>query len=162
MKKSLFVALVLSLRLLSPDAVHACVCGTGGARQLSPEEFREVMVKEFEKASVIFTGEVVELDEFRATFRVEKLWKGDSDGSITLLTGAKDTGDGRYIHRSSCDFRYELGERLLVYAYGPAGKLMVHRCSRTRSVGSAEVDMRALDVIKPYEIKNPAAVGGHP
>lgn len=153
MKKIFLISFVIALSFLSPEFTWACICG-GDPRKLRPEEFRELIAKELEKASTVFRGEVVESDRFRVKFKVEKLWKGDSDGEIILFTGAKDNGDGTYIHQSSCDYRFKLGERLLVYAYGDTDGLKTHRCSRTRPLTDAEVDIRELDAINPHEVKH--------
>lgn len=85
-----------------------------------------MLVKDYNGASAVFSGEVVALDTFMVKFKVDKLWKGDFSDEITMSTGAKDNGDGTYTS-SSCDYNFKLGEKYLVYAQGASRK----RCRRT-------------------------------
>ena len=72
---------------LSIDTVLGCVC-------LPAKTIKAERLKDFRQASVVFTGEVVSLDRFRVKFKVNKIWKGQETGEITMLTGATDLGNG--------------------------------------------------------------------
>ncbi len=135
MKKSRLILIAIPLLLFIRGEAYACKCG-----QPSVEW-------SFEKVPVIFSGEVIKLDLFRATFKVEKMWKGKSAEEIVMLTGATRGADG-YIVSSSCNFRYVLGEKYLVYASGSGTELKASVCSRTKPLKSAAEDIRELERLK--------------
>jgi len=114
----------------------------------TPEKIRADRLSAFEKATVVFSGEVVAKDRLTVKFKVDKIWKGDEAREITMLTGTKDNGDGTFTV-STCDYGFEKGERYLIYAYGPVAELKTHKCSRTMLLRDAQTEMKGLDEITP-------------
>jgi hypothetical protein len=97
-----------------------------------------------DRVDVVFSGRVVSSDRFMAQFEVEKVWKGSERSRITVLTGARDLGNGSF-SISSCDQDYSAGVRYVVYASGPDSALLAPACSRTSVQSDAEV--QGLDAI---------------
>ncbi len=128
-------ACVLFAVVFGEEEAHACKCV-----QSTPEE-------RLQKSSAVFSGVAVEVDEDsssdarpqRITFEVEESWKGVYEEQIVIQ------GDG-----SSCDFRFQEGERYLVYAIGGRRsgemRLSTSVCQGTRALDSpfAGEDLRAL------------------
>ena len=139
------------LLLLSFDVAFGCVCFL--AENPTPESVRAARQKEFVKATVIFSGEVIKLDEFKAEFKVDKIWKGDSINRFTMLTGTKDNGDGTQTS-SSCDFSFKLGEKYLIYAYGELDELKTHDCSRSSLLKNAVEEVEGLEEITLHKNTN--------
>ena len=152
MKKTVAVSMLVAFVLLSAEAARGCVCNFTPVN--SPAEAWAAHVKDFDGATAVFSGEVVELDTFKVKFRVEKIWKGEAADEITMLTGAIDNGDGTAT-TSSCDYDFNKGEKYLVYAYGAADELKTRVCSRTRTLEDAEKAMEELDLIWPHEQRTP-------
>ncbi len=145
MKKSLLIILSVTLLLLFQTDAFACRCG------------KPTVEKSFEKATVIFSGEVIKLDEFRATLKVKKVWKGIPKEEIIMLTGTTKTPEG-YYKSSSCDYGYVLGEKYLIYAFGSEDELKTDDCSRSKSLEYAEEDIKELEKLKQEkEIENEQA-----
>lgn len=132
MKKSRLILIAIPLLLLIRGEAYACKCGKPSVEW------------SFEKVPVIFSGEVVNLDLFRATFKVEQMWTGKSAEEIIILTGATRGANG-FIVSSSCNFRYVLGQKYLVYASGSGTELKASLCSRTKPLKSAAEDIRELE-----------------
>jgi len=135
MKKTRLILIAIPLLLLIRSEAYGCKCG------------QPTIESSFEKVPLIFTGEVIKLDPFRAVLKVEKMWKGELTEEIVLLTGGRrDTGGNVVVN--SCDFRYALGERYLVYASGSGNELKASVCSRTRRLEVAADDLRVLERLK--------------
>jgi hypothetical protein len=104
----LILALWVAIVSIQPDNLSnlpsSCGC-PGYASDISPEEMRKLIRKEFDTASIVFSGEVIELGTFEVKFKIEKIWKGPSEDEITLLTGAKKIGENT-VSRSSCDYDF--------------------------------------------------------
>ena len=134
-----------------------CICEL--EPNITPEKIRADRAKALQEAAAVFSGEVVMLDRFTVRFRVEKIWKGPLAEEISMLTGAKDNGDGTFTS-SSCDYGFTKGVRYLVYAYGPLSELKTHACSRTTQMTYAANEEQGLDEITPHRTvgKEPAGV----
>lgn len=141
-------ALVL---LFSFDVAFGCVCFH--AENPTPESVSAERKKEYGKATIIFSGEVVELDKFKAKFKVDVIWKGDAVSRITMLTGTIDNGDGTQTS-SSCDFNFKLGEKYLIYAYGETDRLKTHECSRSSLLKNAVEETEGLEKITTHKVTN--------
>lgn len=152
--RKLGILSVLIFLSLSFDEAFGCVCVLDP--NPTPEKIKAERLNAFEKAAVVFTGEVVSLDLLTVKFKVDKIWKGHEAEEITMLTGAKDNGDGTFTS-SSCDYGFSKGQKYLVYAYGPPEELKTHACSRTAMLKHAEEEMKGLDEITPHK-----AVGAEP
>jgi len=138
--------------VLSTGEAFGCVCMF--EPNITPERIKAQRLEAFEKATVVFLGEVVWLDRLTIKFKVDRIWKGPEAEDITMQTGTKDNGDGTFTS-SSCDYGFSRGQNYLVYAYGPANELKTHACSRTALLKYAEEEMKALDEITPH--KSPKA-----
>ena len=151
MKKIVLVVAIM-LSPLFYSTAFACSCPTIGA---TFEQEKAARLKDFENAAAIFAGEVVELEENKVKFKVEKIWKGNSVDEITMVIQLKKD-DGRYV-RTSCDYYYELGKKYLVYAYDNQGELTTYQCTRTIAFNHKEIveqETKGLDEIKLPEIRN--------
>jgi hypothetical protein len=152
MKKAVLVlALSIAFILLWPARAYGCLC------LLSPkaptaEEARAALLKDFDTATAIFFGEAVAVDSLHASFKVEKLWKGEARDEITMaLRGKNAQGEDVF---SSCDFEFRKGEKYLVFAYVGAEGLRTYACTRTSSQKYAAQQMEKLDEIRLPEIRN--------
>ena len=154
MRKMILAPFVVIILLpLAPEVALGCVC-FGLPEKPTPEQARAMLVKDFNEASAVFSGEVVALDTFKVKFKVAKLWKGDFGDEVVMSTGTKDNGDGSHTS-SSCNYDFKLGEKYLVYAYGDSPEEMQARaCTRTRPLKYAEQEMKDLDEVWPHVRKN--------
>ncbi len=147
-----FVAIIFLL--LSFETASACLCF--GLEKRTPKEVRIQLNGELKKASLVFSGEVTQLDEFKVTFRVEKVWKGETVEEIIMSTGAIDNGEGKVI-RTSCDYDFKLGEKYLVYATGSGEKMQTYQCSGTGQLKISDERIKFLQEItrkkkKPHNV----------
>jgi hypothetical protein len=147
LKKSTILCALLLLSLSASEA-FGCVCEL--EPNTTPEKIGAARLSAFEKATVVFSGEVVAKDLITVKFKVDKIWKGEESKEITMLTGTKDNGDGT-ITPSTCDYWFEKGKQYLIYAYGPVAELKTHKCSRTMLLKDAETEMIGLDEITPHK-----------
>jgi hypothetical protein len=150
--KKILLAVTIILSPLFYNNAFGCVCPTIGA---SSEQEKASRLKDFKSAAAIFTGEVIELEENKVKFKVEKIWKGESVDEIIMVIQLKKD-DGRYV-RTSCDYYYELGKKYLVYAYDNQGELTTYQCTRTiafKHIEIVEQEIKGLDEIKLPEIRN--------
>ena len=145
MNTRLMIRTLFLMGLLSVGAssVYACECeGRGSPR------------KELRKARAVFTGEIVQVvpieqgTRYLIKFKVEKFWKGAGGEFITV------TSPG-----GLCGIPFSVGEGWLVYAYGK--ELWTDNCRRTKKVGNASEDLRALGRGRRPKIKS-SAVGATP
>jgi hypothetical protein len=68
-------------------------------------------------------------------FRVEKYWKGVLTTEMIVVTG-RGGGD--------CGYRFEVGARYLIFAYGGDTKLETNICQRTKGLEEATEDLKLL------------------
>ncbi len=120
------------MTLLITEDTFACKCESPNIKQ------------SFQKATVIFSGEVTKLDPFRATFKVQKIWKGESAEELVMMTGTFKTADGKYMG-TSCDYSYKNSEKYLIYAYGAEDKLRTDNCSGSKVLKNADKDIQELE-----------------
>ncbi len=125
-----------------------CVCG-GESRKLSVAEINAAIAKEFTESVIVFSGEVTAQDTFELKFKVTTIWKGDHLQEITMSTGAEKISDD-YYRLSSCDYRFRMGEKYLVYArLTPDGKQVARYCTRTNTLVGGTADIPQLDTLNP-------------
>ncbi len=130
--------------LLSFETASACQCI--GLVNPTPKEVRAQFSSELKRASLIFSGEVIRLDEFKVAFRVGKVWKGATVEEITMTTGAIDNGDGTII-LTSCDYNFKMGEKYLVYATDSGEKMQTYKCTGTGELKNSEDRIKFLEAI---------------
>lgn len=126
--------------------ISACSCNL-----LIGSKSLEKQVKEsYKQSSAVFIGEVVEIikkpDVFfvEIKFKVEKTWNNESQKEITITTG-QGNGD--------CGYKFEIGEKYLVYAYGDRNNLGTNICQRT-SLSAGNKDIEFLNKVKKSKIKS--------
>ena len=129
MGKVLLSALAFAILLLHADVAQACICEEYGIKS-----YGKLIAHEYNQRTAVFSGEVTELSDTRVKLRVERLWKGDLGGEVTLPNGG-----------SSCYFGFRLGETYLVYAYEREGVLRTDICTLTKRMAEAEKDIPILD-----------------
>lgn len=149
MKKFTLAASAFLLFFLSDAAFGCCV----DLPDQTPESIRIERQSAFDEATAVFTGEVIKLDDFKAEFRIDKIWKGDFARHIIMLTGTKHNGDGTRTS-SSCDYSYESGKKYLIFAYGKSDELQTGCCSRSRTMANAAEEIKGLEEITPHKDMN--------
>ena len=134
---------VLITSSLASSTVSACSCGSSG----SPCE-------SFGSASAVFVGTPVSVREkprptekdatkdnwnrIVVKFSVEQSYLGVSGTEIEIFTGS---GGG------DCGYRFQIGQRYLVYATQYENKLVTSICFRTRPFDSATEDLAFLGTL---------------
>jgi len=154
MKRFVFVVFgVAAFALSAAGEARACLCVVSPERA-TPEQARAALVKDFNGAFAVFSGEVVGGDTFTVKFKVDKIWKGQFGDEIEMPTGAQKHGDDTY-STNSCDYSFRRGEKYLVFAYGDsAAEMRAHSCTRTRAAAHAAQDIKDLDDVWPHERRN--------
>jgi hypothetical protein len=145
MKRITMLLAAFGLMLASYTSASACVCDL----PLKRVSLKKAIAKAKSEAEVVFSGQVIELDDSIVKFRVERLWKGTPAEEIVLTNtgmGKAPSGD-RII--SSCAYNFRMGEKYLVYAYGSEGKLQTHKCTRTAVSEDAVEDYMMLENLAP-------------
>ena len=157
MKKiKMFVAAV-ALVLAGYVSASACVCEL----PLKRISLKKAVAKAKSEATAVFSGQVIELDDSTVKFRVERLWKGAPTEEIVLINEGIGTIEGGNRIISSCAYNFRFGEKYLVYAYGSAGKLQTHKCTRTAVLEGAAEDFKMLENLAPKKkAKAPRSIGG--
>lgn len=126
--KSVLVV-VAGLLFAAPSAVHACSCAVmdvTGARRA---------------AAMVFEGTIVRIDQppnsgtARATFRVERVWKGTVSREVTLNVPAQP---------SMCPPHFEQGHTYIVYAASSDAGPSVRACARYAAGGGLDAERREL------------------
>lgn len=118
---------------------------------------RRVVSEEFSRASAVFSAKAI-AEEYRPVkendgskseevrvvrFAVERWWKGSGDEEAVLYTAVTRLPDGTSRIWSE-DFRFQVGERYLIYAFGSEERLSTNGCSRTSSLEKAGEDLQEL------------------
>lgn len=122
--------------ILAADRAHACSC-MGGIP----------LCETVWKTDVVFSGEVLDISPVpnphgegfqphrRVRFRVLQGWRGETEPTVELTTGA---GGG------DCGYNFEKGVAYLVFAHSRGGALTTGICSRTRRLADAAEDLEYL------------------
>ena len=89
------------------------------------------------EAAAVFIGKVTKVEEQKSVriteFAVDQYWKGPGRRTITVRSGTHLYG-----------YKFMRGQKYLVYASSGTEGLETSRCSRTRGIGSATLDLREL------------------
>ncbi len=140
--------------LICSSSALACVCG-GESRKLSSAEIKAAIAKEFHESARVFSGEVIAQNTFEVKFTVMTIWKGDAFQEILMSTGAEKISQD-YYRVSSCDYKFKVGEKYLVYArITTDSKLVARYCTRTNALTSGEADIPELDTLNPTPFHAP-------
>ncbi|WP_129676899.1 hypothetical protein [Candidatus Chloroploca sp. Khr17] len=112
----------------SPPVAYACSCVP-----VPPPR------QAFEEATAVFSGRVVSIvndeEELLVTVALERRWKSELEGQVTLTTPGSS---------AACGFPFEEGEQYLIYAQTTDGQLTTDLCSRTARFDATREDRRAL------------------
>ena len=141
MKKILFSAILIILLLFGSETVSACVCVL--MPNPTSEQIEKMFENDFKKAGFVFSGEVIHLDEYKVTFKIQKMWKGSALDEITMSTGTRDRGSGS-VSSSSCDYNFEAGKKYLVYTSGSGKEMQAYECSGTGELTRSEERIKFL------------------
>lgn len=115
MKKLFFVSFTVFLLVVGTISISACWIAPPSDVVRNINEYN-YFVRDFNRATAVFMGEVIAIDRFRIKFKVSKVWKGDVAGEFVMSSGPVPYGNGEIILVSSCDYHFLLGEIYLVYA----------------------------------------------
>jgi hypothetical protein len=94
-----------------------------------------------EQADAVFTGQVTQATRglggagVRVRIRLSRSFKGIAHSTETVHTSSSG---------ALCGFRFEKGEKYIIYAYQIDGKLHTNICTRTRALADAALDLEAL------------------
>jgi len=133
--KPLLAMILVAAAWLLPSAAAACDCappGVEGARRM---------------AYAVFEGYVREVADQpgglqRVSFEVVRTWKGLSNSEHVEL---------RLTGTASCAVGFERGQSYLVYATGEQDALTTSRCSGTKPMSEAELDLQQLGMgVTPF------------
>jgi hypothetical protein len=146
MNKFIF-SIIFSIFLIAFTAsdVFACDCIL-----LDEIPVEKQLKNAYASSTSIFVGEVVEVitkpDVYFVSvkFKVEKNWNKNFQKEITVSTG-KGGGD--------CGYKFQIGKKYLVYAYGENNKLSTDICTRT-ALANSNKDAAFLNKIKKPKIKS--------
>lgn len=157
MKRVTMLLAAFGLMLAGHTSASACVCDL----PLKRVSLKKAVAKAMSESALVFSGQVIELDDSMVKFRVERLWKGAPAGEVVLINaGAGKAPDGDRII-SSCAYNFRMGEKYLVYAFGSGGKLQTHKCTRTAVLEDAAEDFETLENLAPKKkAKASPSVGG--
>lgn len=148
MKKRKIPIVLFVLMLVGYSSASACVCDL----PLANISLKSAVAKAKSQAVVVFSGEVIELADFSVKFKVDRTWKGAVSDYIVMSSGGGKAENGDLII-STCAFRFSLGEKYLVYAYGSGGNLSTTKCTRTAHIENATEDLAMLNRLAPIKNK---------
>jgi hypothetical protein len=133
------VVLVIAIGFGSVEAI-ACSCDLPPLHQSQ----KQLVTTARKSSRAIFSGVVLKTEEVgysvHVTFKVDAFWKGPLPSEVMLTTG-RGGGD--------CGYRFEVGLRYLVYAYGSdVTSLGTNICQRTAPYPDAATDLKILGKTK--------------
>lgn len=128
--------LALAIGLSVSSKVVACSCDLPPVHQ----SLKQQVTKARNSSSAVFSGVVLKIDEaaysVRVTFKVDEYWKRQLSTQVIVVTG-RGGGD--------CGYRFEVGQRYLVYAYGSdVTSLGTNICQRTAPYSDGAADLKVL------------------
>lgn len=141
----LLAAVVL---LVASGTGFACDCGLPRAGK----PIKQLITEARNKSSAVFLGTVMAVDRkpgdlyVAVRFKTEEFWKGALGNEVTVFTG---------VGRGDCGYKFEVGERYLVYAYRYNDtELGTNICQRTAELIEATLDLKVLGRGKPIGLKS--------
>ena len=135
--------------MVGSNVVFACTCSLPDPAK----SLRKQVTEARNESRAVFVGEVVAVSSdpnalaVEVKFKVQRSWKGSRASEITITTG-RGGGD--------CGYRFEIGQRYLVYASGTEKQLGTNICQRTAHLDDAKDDLKLLG--KPKWIATPSAL----
>ena len=147
--KNLFFISVVCVLMLFAGVIETAACSCN--LPFPKPTLNQAVRRAYKDYNAIFSGEALEIIKnpnsyfLTVKFRVDKSWKG-KNSSILLVNTGRGGGD--------CGYRFEIGKKYLVYAYGSDAELGVTICSRTDLL-ETNTDAAILSKIKrPKEFKS--------
>ncbi len=125
---TLLVLVAMFFTIGDVRVIYACTCAH---RALAYELFQ---------SDVIFAGLVYSVDwnlSTPITFAVSHVWKGPDTATLSLTTSPSEP---------SCGFKFQQGEKYLVFANYWKGQLSTGLCSGTKLLSQAQGDIYWLDL----------------
>jgi hypothetical protein len=177
MKKSFysFASFLFILTGICVETNLACFVGPPSDRITNIRGYN-FFVKDYNRATAIFLGKVIEREQFKVKFRVDKVWKGDIPREFVISSGEFPHEKGEGVINSSCSYEFKIGESYLVYAdnehFGNyddplwvellgrvpdeyRNLLWVSQSSRTRTLAEAKLGIKNLNkLVEPKKIKH--------
>jgi hypothetical protein len=90
---------------------------------------------------------VLDNDNVRARFKVDRVWKGKVPREVSMRSPAELDVDGT-VTTNTCEIDFPPGEAFLVFAYGaPTEPMRAPRCSYTSALAGASATIERLDAI---------------
>ncbi|MCE9545338.1 MAG: hypothetical protein K8T25_07460 [Planctomycetia bacterium] len=121
------VIAAVALVLTAPYAI-ACKCAP-------PPPPKEALAG----SSAVFSGKVIQVEQNgrrkQVTFEVDRAWKG-VDAARVVVSTATDS--------AACGVSFEQGKSYLVYCHGQGKELSTSLCTRTKTLDSADEDLKDL------------------
>ena len=117
----------------------------------TPAQYRAKVADDFRAATAVFRGEVVAVNAYDLTFRVDTVWKGPAGQTVSLGSGSTP-GAGELVLTNTCQsFNAKLGARFIVFADGKDAPFTLwtrHACGLTSRVEGADRLEQALQRIR--------------
>lgn len=121
----LVIITIASFSFTHDDANFAFACS---CHQTSMQE-------RFERSEAVFSNRVIETEviqpnmfTMKATFQVDRAWKGLSEDTVTIMTPTQG---------SACGYFFEQGRSYLVYAFGDRHPLSTSSCGGAMPIETA-------------------------
>gem|GEM_PF-3476020 len=163
MKRNILIGVVVScFMLFASQNTSACTCPTVGGKP-TRLQYQNYITSRYNRAAVVFSGEILSLGKFFVVFKVNKIWKGKMTDKIELSIGTGIVkGDLPVVmySSSSCDYNFMGKEtKFLVFARRTKyGDLQTFACSLTRRMSKAK---QIREVLKRMENFNDIKIVNH-
>ena len=136
MKRAVWLLSILAVLVFHSVDARACNCDLPLLNRTPKQQVNQAR----KYACAVFSGTVLSIDEAtyleRVTFKIEGFWKGTLSKEVVVVT-SRGGGD--------CGYRFEVGERYLVYAYGVnEANLGTNICQRTAPLSADAGDLKLL------------------
>ena len=124
--------------LFIPETSYACNCDL----PRTDRSLKQQVIEARKRSEAVFTGTVLEISKrpgdlyITVKFKVEEVWRGPRGAETSVFTG---------IGGGDCGYKFEIGEKYLVYAYKrDDSKLETNICQRTAPLAEAGPDLKVL------------------
>jgi hypothetical protein len=107
--KSAYIIAIACVAMLGAGAriAEACACVVPNR---TAEQERQNVSEQLAKSLAVFSGEVAAKDPGLVRFKLEKVWKGDFAGELTMQDWPRQNPDGS-ISLTSCDYVFTIGKK---------------------------------------------------
>ena len=141
--KICFISILSFVALLfAPGIGFACSCSLPPMGKTE----KQLIKLERKKSQAVFVGEVTEIIAPKTAsgeeawtaevrFKVLQTWKGITTETVSVFTANRCC---------ICGYKFEVGERYLIYAYSSDKNLGTNFCTRTKTLSEANADLKVL------------------